>query len=541
MKNKKGFTLIELLAVIIILAIVALIAVPGVQQLIDNSRRKAFLATAHGLIKAAEQYYSEKSWEEDGFLDTSFEFPTHISGLEFNGKIPQSGEMKIDDDGNVTLAISNGMYCARKGKNDREVYLSELEEECNIYEDAILNGAVPELKIGMIPVLIADDGTVTKSNTTSKWYDYANQKWANAVTVTADTREKYQSADIGTEIKEEDILTYLVWIPRYKYKLWYTEVVDGATELDESKVHKIDIVFEDKNTVKSEGTSNGQYLTHPAFTFGEEELNGIWVGKFETGYNGATSANSAKVATGDSTKAIIKPNTYSWRGVTVSEAYKTVKHMNASKNIFGFGDDSDTHMMKNTEWGVVAYLSQSAFGKGSEVYINNNSGCLTGCGGDEASESKNSSCKNRYGSKEDGIYNQSTTGNISGIFDMSGGGMEYVMAYTTTATTKYGESGFTDATFPEDKYVSLYSTSTSLQFSNRILGDASGEMGPYSFVDNKGPKSSWYADHSRTITPDGPFLARGGYYSDTTSAGLFASIAREGKARNSYTFRVVIV
>ena len=42
--NKKGFTLVELLAVIVILGVLLLIAVPSVNNIINNSRKKAFLS-----------------------------------------------------------------------------------------------------------------------------------------------------------------------------------------------------------------------------------------------------------------------------------------------------------------------------------------------------------------------------------------------------------------------------------------------------------------------------------------------------------------
>ena len=58
MKNKKGFTLVELLAVIVILGILLVIAVPKVIEVIDNTRLVAFYMDGQTLEKAADKYVS---------------------------------------------------------------------------------------------------------------------------------------------------------------------------------------------------------------------------------------------------------------------------------------------------------------------------------------------------------------------------------------------------------------------------------------------------------------------------------------------------
>ena len=52
MRRKNGFTLIELLAVIIILGVIMLIAIPSVTQQITNSRKNSYLDTAQQYINA---------------------------------------------------------------------------------------------------------------------------------------------------------------------------------------------------------------------------------------------------------------------------------------------------------------------------------------------------------------------------------------------------------------------------------------------------------------------------------------------------------
>jgi len=54
---KKGFTLIELLAVIIILAILMVVAVPNVLSTLNDAKEKTFVTQAQSIWKAAEQKF----------------------------------------------------------------------------------------------------------------------------------------------------------------------------------------------------------------------------------------------------------------------------------------------------------------------------------------------------------------------------------------------------------------------------------------------------------------------------------------------------
>ena len=58
--KKKGFTLIELLAVIIILGILMIIAVPNISRYIDNSRKSAYVATIKEIVQGAGSLLTNK-------------------------------------------------------------------------------------------------------------------------------------------------------------------------------------------------------------------------------------------------------------------------------------------------------------------------------------------------------------------------------------------------------------------------------------------------------------------------------------------------
>ena len=434
----------------------------------------------------------------------------------------------------------------REGNGYARVTLVKADKPINKYKEAILNETDPVLKDNLIPIKIASDGTVTKADISKEWYKYENKEWANAV-ILKDESITYNN---GETIPEDNIESYFVWIPRYKYQIFDEGNYTGLTSFQD-KTQTINVVFENKDKAPSNGTTKGNWLTHPAFT--SFDSNGFWVGKFETGYDKATSTAASQVNSVDTSKIIIKPNVYSWRYITVGNAFK---------NSYDYQRNLDSHMMKNTEWGAMAYLQHSNYGSHVEIKLNNNSNYITGYATTKDATSSNCTIgdANRYEGTNlntNGTYTvmyntdigklASTTANITGIYDTAGGAWDYVSAYSTSISSTGGSTlnnfypnFFTDSKYKKywDKYTTTYYT----QYNTRILGDATGELGPFA----KNPNtcgydvSSWYNDYAMLSQSPYPWLLRGGYYNYGTLGGIFAYSRwhQDGEVWTSY--RIVL-
>ena len=416
----------------------------------------------------------------------------------------------------------------------------------------------PVVNEGLIPVVFdTTAGTTSVKNGTnvktigkndSNWYNYSEKKWANAVLVTNTSRSKYLNTS-GVTVSESDILGYFVWIPRYRYKIWTTGVSSSGKE------QEIDIIFEGKNETKAVATQTGGYYTHPAFTFGNTELDGFWIGKFETG----GTANEPKVK--PDIRALVSQNISTQFATALKFAGGTQSGSTVTFNgnsTYGLTSKTDSHMLKNSEWGAVAYLSHSKYGANREVYINNSSGLYTGRSGGNVSGSTpingtytdqtSTTQYNSYGFYTwDGYllnYNTntrsstrilekvaSTTGNIYGVYDMSGGAYEYVMG---NFANTIGNSGFT--TLPDSKYYDVYSSNIFTGTSTTNINFCTlATCGGHALNETAG----WYSDSSRFVYSSSAWFRRGGYYNSSAS-GIFYFYYHSGTNVTSFSFRTCL-
>ena len=268
----------------------------------------------------------------------------------------------------------------------------------------------------------------------SNWYDY--------------TAGVNHYANIKTTGGGNDC--YWVWIPRYAYCITEGYHTDTAGTIDIKFLQGTTNTPIDGSSITiSNSSGSGNWNVHPAFWFDKnnngvedegEQLTGIWVAKYEASSSNVSvetvETDLATTGGGDTSSLQVRviPNVTSWRGITVNNIFTVCRNLTETGNSLENTNNIDAHMMKNTEWGAVAYLSRSVYGKNGEVwnnpYYNNttNYSPITGLCGNETNgkDKSTTSMGNTVKYNEIGGGNASTTGNIYGIYDMAGGAWECV-------------------------------------------------------------------------------------------------------------------
>lgn len=371
-----------------------------------------------------------------------------------NGLIEKAKEGKVkykEGEQNDTLALDG--------------ILEEIDNSAPTIEGYNENKKVnrPKLSKGMIPVKwdSQQNNWVVCSETDLDWYSYDGKKlWANVML--SDGTYKTETVQEKQVVKEEELGSMYVWIPRYAYMIKgekNIEVVFLKGNTDEGVNGKIYSEDESKDTKQ-------EAIVHPAFKFGDVNLTGIWVAKFEssgTNGNGEAVGNVASVSVGTAVApdaaTVVKslPNKISWRHITIGDSQtRCIQIATTNKDKYGI-EKVSSHLIKNSEWGAVAYLCYSSYGSVPQI---NAAGSIvsgkywynmhTGAGplangrtdwyGIKDGEIVNEEyTKEKHGySTGNGIL-ASTTGNITGIYDMNGGAWERVAAYLDNSNPRLSD------------------------------------------------------------------------------------------------------
>ena len=472
--------------------------------------------------------------------------------------------------------------------NDINVTIPEVKKEikCNPGSDI---SSCPDLVEGLIPVMYYNNKWVRADtlnlSSTYGWYNYDNKLWANAVLVTDNARDTYLSATPGTQITESDILAYYVWIPRYKYKVWNINKVIG-TDSYNARTKGIDIVFEDGTETtgtinctyvytspsSSAGSPNerctgrnGDYYTHPAFTFGGINVKGFWIGKFELSSSNPRSGSGLGGGYTTELTPRILPNVNSWHRNSLKNFDIVLKSMTKEGNIYGLTSniEVDSHIITNYEWGAVTYLTNSKYGRctnnscskvemnGYGVVVDGEyTNTLTGCGPISSGSTRVGTTCNAYNTTIG--MTASTTGNITGVYDMSGGASEDVMANMSSTSGNYtfysSGSGFEDTWYSENnkKYLVTYAYGTTdknqTAFNRGRLGDATSEIVLTANSDTGGWYSSFIQIPWDSLNQTKwSWYTRGGTVQNPNGSGIFKSSRLDGSVWLDTTTRSILV
>ena len=563
---EKGITLIALVITIIILLILAGVTINmltennGILKQATNAKEANSKAEFEEQVKLAV-IASRINDTANIDLKTLDEEINKINGTTItkstDDNLPwtvkkESYEITITADGTITTNTI--------GKDDDkkdEVFTS----------DGSWNGKVntPKLAEGMTAIYWDENGNeikVTEANK-DKWYDYENQKWANAVTKDG---------------------SYWVWIPRYEYSI----------ETD-TKTINVKFVPTTKITVDT-----GYTYIHPAFRDGnsthfmngewDSEIPEFWVAKYSAGFQQCSQTlNSNGTATEPTTDVskvvysnssytsfnssyatnalsqtltaegkeklsypVFKPLTYAYNNISIGDAYTISQEIDSATAFYGLsGNTNASHLMKNSEWGAVAYLTQSSCGRNrTEVTINSKN--LNNL------NSKYIYAVTGYAANTALGVNASSTNNMSGVFDLNGCVWERVAGYITNGNpnlSAYGSSFAITTANPEGyktlstKYATVYPyNSTSDTKVNNWTEYNNLKTATYGYGDailetsTAGSDStSWNGDYSSFACADNSVFERGGDYSNGSGAGEFAFSRAGGIPYRGSGFRVCLV
>lgn len=390
------------------------------------------------------------------------------------------------------------------------------------------SGCKVDIDPHMIPVKYTGSETKPEWQTVAKsedathqgdWYDYNQRRWANAITVKPEALAKYQGKSV--KVDDADVLGYWVYVPRYSYKVRdYSDVdkdshgVDNNFEIKFERANQprrssnpSDTVDHDTYEPDSASKSWG-WATPRGFVFGNRDLNGIWLSKYQISFanNTAQSLPNQPMLRGGTkdTDLLVKslavlqsigkpddlnhpnqpadgvalppvtPNSHNLAELSSrmprSSEYATAIYLAYSK--YGIGLNREHKYTKGENRGEVQWYS-GIQGNNFDLYTYKGGkltyGSITGCGpladqstakyGKEGSAVRggeagtNAACgvdlKHGYYTKLGQLA--STSGNQTGIYDMAGSNSWEVTASLTKNVNGYGEDSANSNSGIEDE------------------------------------------------------------------------------------------
>ena len=402
----------------------------------------------------------------------------------------------------------------------------------------------------------ASNAIVTTTSSDSSWYSYVAGSGNDDNTVRGNTSSHWANARTANG-------SYFVWIPRFAYRITYydsetstqpTGYYDGRGMWNASNNK---IMYELESGIETITYNNKEYIVHPAFNTDidlggwSSKISGFWIAKFEMSGNTAATLKSIF-------------------GVESQREQSTgTQYINARQATYGYTGTIDTfdnyrsfmhsHMTKNSEWGAVAYLAHSQYGRnGSEIDINGSTSCITGNGSGAVGGTAPTASGTQNAYNTETGAKASTTGNVYGVYDMSGGAWDKVALYYSEGSKTYIEGSNyglsmiqkakdSSGDYISTKYITKYSGCSSsygniVVYSYGKTGDATKEVntgGQDSYI-SKIYRANWFGDLLHLPSQPRPFVGRGGSCENSEPAGVFYIGETAGMSNPGISFRTVL-
>ncbi|MFR8103888.1 MAG: hypothetical protein ACLU8F_02210 [Clostridia bacterium] len=547
--SEKGFTGVDLtIAILILVLFVSIITTIFYNIYISStSIKRSTIANGYAMdiLEAIDKENYEAIYTNSPAIQNIIQKEKIARGYTVTVAVEKYNETTGNTDKEDLVKTVTVTVEYKVGIKPEKVTMSKLKTAEVPYRDSL--GIMPKLVEGMQPVKYVITNQQTgegywQATTSSdpEWFDYEKKQWANVML--------QDGLEIDTTSgKVTKMGSMLVYIPRYAYKI-------PKTNYHTNMAGTIDIKFLNTNNTCKDGSkefieteatsgdagveinSSTNYMQHPAFTFGDTQLEGIWVGKFESSRAdaGTTASNM-----GTNTQIAIKPNVTSWRNISVNDIFNNCINMKAISAYGITTSIADTHMMKNIEWGAVVYLAQSKYGKNAKIMPNNSIDYITGNAANTANDIEISGVTNAYQTIKG--QQASTTGNIYGIYDMSGGALEYVAAYIEGLQSV--QTNANNLLLAASKYKDVYAQGVPENNQNNYnankmkYGDAIWETSN-GYANNNG---SWNMEYSNYPFTNFGVFGRGGRCQLKSNSGIFFFSYNSGIPDSTQGFRVCLV
>ena len=331
MKNKKnGFTLVELLAVIVILAVILIIAMPKISDVIKNSKKASFEATAKTVASQAEKKLMEKEILED------------------TGSISCNDIVKLNDTDYSSCSITFDGNTAKvslvgKGKFAGLKVVNATKDSANAIETT------------------GDSSTKTATQYIKELYDDVSKRTENNLKKdnTSDANIRYEGANPNNYVKFNNELWRIIGVFGDNIKLIRSEKMDA-------------LVWDSSD----EDTNSGYGVNEWSRANLKEFLNTMYYGGTDVVCYGGRRQEEGECPTeklNDTAKTMINYYTWNTGAVDNTKTSDTVAFYNAERGSAIGKDSGDDDIERTTTWqGYVAlpYVTDWA-------YASSTAGCDT--------------------------------------------------------------------------------------------------------------------------------------------------------------------